>query len=363
MRRVIYLFRHAESVKNTIMSSSSTDGNEPLSQNGQSQLINIAYYFKKVRENLSYNNVNLITSPDKRCIETAKVIGEAMGISYSMNVDLQPCKDKRMAGRLLNDIYGEYSDFENELKLYRAGLLSAYDVKWPDEAIFCIEERTKKFIAEGLSSTSGISIIVSHKSVITGLVIQLMREKCQYPTNFYGYVDIPTGTGIKLVYDYGEMKLEKIDFTNIKVQKTSDIVMNNGMIRFPESSCAVCWDDNKLLLVQQKREEGQTWELPGGKMEQREQPEETAKRELYEEAGTNASQGNLLKVIDLDLSASYHRTYLVEFQKFKAWTTGEFKVKWWPLESLMEMLGDNKITHAPTIIAILMKKAVYEGTK
>jgi 8-oxo-dGTP diphosphatase len=57
----------------------------------------------------------------------------------------------------------------------------------------------------------------------------------------------------------------------------------------PQVQVAACYleIDNKLLLLQSsaKKSEPQTWGVPAGKLEKNENPEEAARRELFEETG------------------------------------------------------------------------------
>src|SRR5438105_8190959 len=59
-----------------------------------------------------------------------------------------------------------------------------------------------------------------------------------------------------------------------------------------EVSCVVIQNDNKYLLVYNKKFGG--WQFPGGKLEKGENAEEAAKREIFEE--TNLVVENLEKI-------------------------------------------------------------------
>ena len=129
----------------------------------------------------------------------------------------------------------------------------------------------------------------------------------------------------------------------------------NQIIVFPKSVCAVCFLENKLLLVKQKRFRKDMLELPGGVCNPDEGIIEAALRELTEESGYLAKSGKILITLDLDTSISLHQTSLVRMQGVVySNTAGEYPCEWYDIETLVCMINESKITHAPTVVAILM---------
>ncbi|MFJ1795357.1 NUDIX hydrolase [Kitasatospora griseola] len=65
-------------------------------------------------------------------------------------------------------------------------------------------------------------------------------------------------------------------------------------VKFPISIKGVVLDpDGRVLLLKNERQE---WELPGGKLERDEEPEQRVETEIREESGWTASAGPLLDV-------------------------------------------------------------------
>jgi 8-oxo-dGTP pyrophosphatase MutT (NUDIX family) len=103
---------------------------------------------------------------------------------------------------------------------------------------------------------------------------------------------------------------------------------------------------------------GYIYELPAGKLEPGEPPEETARRELVEEGAVSAarweslgeyfsSPGVFTEVIHLFLA-----TELTPVQA-RPEADEVFQVEWWPLEQAVERAASGELKDAKTIIGIL----------
>ncbi|SDU49495.1 NUDIX domain-containing protein [Stappia sp. ES.058] len=70
-----------------------------------------------------------------------------------------------------------------------------------------------------------------------------------------------------------------------------DIVSDNISYRYPVSIKGVLFVGDKVVLLKNERDE---WELPGGKLEPGERPEDCVVREIEEELGVIATTAELL---------------------------------------------------------------------
>lgn len=57
------------------------------------------------------------------------------------------------------------------------------------------------------------------------------------------------------------------------------------MIKKEVAGCVILSKDGKVLLLHRNTEKWQHWEIPGGKLDPGENPQQTARREVYEESG------------------------------------------------------------------------------
>ena len=355
MKTSIFLIRHGESLKNTLNAYSTFSGKEPLTKFGRYQSKCAANYLLKYYKTQSPQCVALYVANDKRSIESAEMISKELQIKSRKVEELLAFVGSDSDGRLADDLYKEKAEFGNKVHLYRAGLLSAYDVPWPAGSTKNFEKNLQLFFERNLQIDNGMSIVVSHKSVITGLSIAILKRYSNYPRNYYGYVDIPVGTGFLFEINDDVLTVSLLNFSDEKKKSKTDVVLRDGVIVFPESACAVCWKNNCLLLVSQVRPSKTTWELPGGKIELFESPVSAAARELKEETGIKAEKGELMYSLDLDLSISIHRTHLVEFKYISAPDENINNTKWIPFKDIERMIHIGEITHAPTIVAFLKR--------
>jgi ADP-ribose pyrophosphatase len=146
-----------------------------------------------------------------------------------------------------------------------------------------------------------------------------------------------------------------------QVQLPNGMTIPLEIVRHPGGAAAVAIDaENRICLLRQFRHAagGYIYELPAGKLEPDEPPEETARRELAEEASVSAatweplgaylsSPGCFTEVIHLYLATGLAPA------AGAAEADEVFQVEWRPFSKALEQARSGELTDAKTIIGIL----------
>lgn len=165
------------------------------------------------------------------------------------------------------------------------------------------------------------------------------------------------------------MLIERKEIYTGRVIKVSvdDVQLPNGLripleiVRHPGGAAVVAIDrQDRVCLLRQFRHaaNGYIYELPAGKLEPDEPPEDTARRELVEEASRSAqtweplgayfsSPGCFTEVIHLYLATGLRETQGLPEQD------EVFQVEWWPFGEAVEKALNGELTDAKTVIGIL----------
>ena len=148
--------------------------------------------------------------------------------------------------------------------------------------------------------------------------------------------------------------------------RKDDIVLPNGeptvreVIEHSGGSAILCERDGKILLVKQFRYpyKEEIWEIPAGKLNAGETPEQTALRELEEEGGVKADK--VIKLFDVYPSPAYTDEII---RIYRAEGITETKVhldedefltgEWFDKKEVKKMIDKGIIKDAKTIIAVL----------
>jgi 8-oxo-dGTP pyrophosphatase MutT (NUDIX family) len=154
-----------------------------------------------------------------------------------------------------------------------------------------------------------------------------------------------------------------------RVQLPNGSVADLEIIRHPGGAAVVALDtDNRICLLRQFRHavDGWIWELPAGKIDNREPPLDTARRELEEEAGMAAaswrplgdyvaSPGVFTEVVHLFLA-----TQLTPFPP-RPEEHEVFEVHWLPFTDVLRMAGSGELRDGKSLVGVYRAAAHVPG--
>ena len=148
--------------------------------------------------------------------------------------------------------------------------------------------------------------------------------------------------------------------------RKDDILLPNGnpaireVVEHSGGSAVYCEKDGKILLVKQFRYpyNEELYEIPAGKLNEGETPQQTAIRELEEEGGIIAKK--VEKLFDVYPTPAYNNE-IIRIFKAQDFVLGKIKLdedeflsgEWIEKEEVLKMVNDGRIKDAKTIIAIL----------
>jgi 8-oxo-dGTP pyrophosphatase MutT (NUDIX family) len=160
-----------------------------------------------------------------------------------------------------------------------------------------------------------------------------------------------------IVYDDGYKQIEKITAQFDSFNKeyfVSD---------FGEKAALLVFNNNHILLTRQYRLliNDLSYEVPGGKVDKGEHPEQTAIRECFEETGIRCSDLKPLIAYDPDLEYTRNHTHVFySHDTENAKTQLSEKHKWLPFNDCLEMIEQGIITDSLSIITIFAYKVKKE---
>jgi 8-oxo-dGTP pyrophosphatase MutT (NUDIX family) len=174
--------------------------------------------------------------------------------------------------------------------------------------------------------------------------------------------------------------LSRVDVTHVFTGRVIEVNIErvelpNGataaleIIRHPGGAAVLALaDDNRVCLLRQFRHAvgGWVWELPAGKIDNREPPLDTARRELEEEAGVAAgswqslgdylsSPGVLTEVVHLFLATQL--TPLAQRPEEHE----VFEVHWLPFSDVLQMARSGELRDGKSLVAVFRASAHIPG--
>lgn len=118
--------------------------------------------------------------------------------------------------------------------------------------------------------------------------------------------------------------------------------------------------NGSVLLVKQYRYllDASSYEIPGGRIEKNETPEQAAIRECFEETGVKCN--SLIPLLDYMtgvemVKCPVYLFYTTDFEERNVFDKKEIEnIKWFKYEECIEMIRSRKVRDGMTIIALLM---------
>ena len=150
-----------------------------------------------------------------------------------------------------------------------------------------------------------------------------------------------------------------LNLRNDEVLLPNGVTTNREIVEHNGGSAVLCIKDGKVLLVKQFRYafNEELWEIPAGKLNPGETPEQTAIRELEEEGGIKAER--VIKMFDVYASPGYTneiiRIYRAEglSETKQHLDDDEFLLgEWIETQKVKDMIKSGEIKDAKTIIAL-----------
>ena len=148
--------------------------------------------------------------------------------------------------------------------------------------------------------------------------------------------------------------------------RKDDVILPNGqqaireVVEHSGGSAIYCEIDGKILLVKQYRYpyEKEIWEIPAGKVNPGESPEQTAVRELEEEGGIIAER--VEKMFDVYPTPAY-TSEIIRIYRAVGLTKSKQRLdddefldsQWIDKEQVVKMIDDGELNDSKTIIAVL----------
>lgn len=147
--------------------------------------------------------------------------------------------------------------------------------------------------------------------------------------------------------------------------RKDDVILPDGkaavreIVEHSGGAAILCENDGKVLMVKQFRYpyKEEVWEIPAGKINAGETPEQTAVRELKEEGGVIAER--VEKIFEVYPSPGYteeiiriYRAYGLKFDKIKLDEDEFLTSEWIDVKVLKKMVQSGEIKDAKTLIAL-----------
>lgn len=191
----VFLVRHTESDKNTQATFAARDGGEVLTPIGQVQARTIGQALATLSSNLGRKIGFVASSKSMRSMQTAELIAAELECNVQVFEGLASIGSGILAGATEQEAQATHGSYMRALRLYRAGLFNSYDIPEfegkEEKRVF--EARVNAAYLEITRNENSDIIVVSQRSPITAMLLEVARANHGYPQDFFGFVQLDLG--------------------------------------------------------------------------------------------------------------------------------------------------------------------------
>ena len=149
--KLLLLVRHAESEKNVVPSFSRQDGAEAVTEEGRRQCRGLASVLRPLLARFDDGTGACLAAhaaATVRSVTTAELLAKQLGCVLERHEGLLPISAGSLAGLTENVAQAEAPEFSRALNLYRAGVLSSYQIPGYGESVKDFEERVGRTVED-----------------------------------------------------------------------------------------------------------------------------------------------------------------------------------------------------------------------
>jgi broad specificity phosphatase PhoE len=210
-RRFLLLVRHAAAEKNARLEFAGDESSDCLTEEGETQVLRLINEVTLFQNTLSIDCTAIFHADSGRARATALPLATSLETDHIQLAGFRSIQAGIAAGMREQDLWSEHRDFAVALHLYRAGLVSSYDIPYPEgaESVTEFEAVVEQALSVLLdNSQGGLSIVVGHRSSITASLLYFARRFHNYPRDFFGFVPLEPGLSscVELTPDHCQIR-------------------------------------------------------------------------------------------------------------------------------------------------------------
>lgn len=187
--------RHPETMKNLLQGFGGGSNDNDETDRGRDETDSLIRIMSDAAAEMpSCCSTSVWSSGAPRAARLATSLAKELRAELIPDARFGPIMNGPLSGLTADQVARENPDYFRSVQLHRRGILSGYQLKHPGQSTADFEKQVRQALWDVDASRNSLSIILSHKSTIGAAMIYYARKFYDYPSNFYGYIDVPTAT-------------------------------------------------------------------------------------------------------------------------------------------------------------------------